>query len=724
MNNASPHDRQTITQKRTQLPALPRLSPNALVVPPNSVAYDEQLGTAFTQNFTSLAYTVTAVAQSGSDGYGPAYLVNGLGNTGYWYQVGLAYNWDPVTAPGFHLAYSVFGPSGNVVFPVNTGAGITTISPVNPGDTVLLSLSFSNGNVVMQATDQTTGAQSQETYSAAGSTYFVGSPSSIGNSQGFFTGLMTEWYHSVPYYAGEQSVTYNDKSGAITSAWLFMDEFSVSKNGVGGTVFSDYTRSPLIFSNPTQLQLLSSNGATESTNATQFITGQTATVTLTFDYSVIGGTVVPNAPVLTYVTAGVPQTVTLTQSGQAFSVDAGTSWSITNPLSASTSTERWQTDQATSDTATSSQTVDFVFYQQFLVTFNFNVIGGGANYATPSAACQEFGRQISPTMGIQIWADATQYSFSSTLAGSSSSERWATNSPFGTVSTPGSITVEYFHQYLTTTSYSIVDGGTPAPPTFSSTSFGTPLSQTLTIPPEGLWIDSGASYTFPNLLPGSTSTEQWQTTATLTRNIASSTTINIPYYHQYYVAMVLNPAAGGSTSTMSQWYNAGASFQAEASPNNGWQFENWSGSGQGSYSGDNTSALTTVDAPVTETANFYPGLTVSVSSKILVSYTYGATVGQIPSDTIKTIYAPPGTNIKLTGNPKLFIYSFGGWTGSMGDNRSNVSTVLDAPQNIDANFSYNYIIIGIISAVILAVIVAAVVLIFRGRRQSRDASFD
>ena len=42
--------------------------------------YDEQLGITFTQNFASLAYNVTAVPQIDSNGYGPAYLLNGLSN--------------------------------------------------------------------------------------------------------------------------------------------------------------------------------------------------------------------------------------------------------------------------------------------------------------------------------------------------------------------------------------------------------------------------------------------------------------------------------------------------------------------------------------------------------------------------------------------------------------------------------------------------------------------
>src|ERR1017187_3147568 len=88
--------------------------------PPINANYDEQLGVAFTQNFTSLKYNVTAVEQTDPTlGTGPAYLLNGLSNTGYWYQVGLSWNWSPGTNPGtgFGVNYEVFDSSGNSIFP-------------------------------------------------------------------------------------------------------------------------------------------------------------------------------------------------------------------------------------------------------------------------------------------------------------------------------------------------------------------------------------------------------------------------------------------------------------------------------------------------------------------------------------------------------------------------------------------------------------------------------
>ena len=716
IQNVLVNSSQTITQKGNRLPASPRFAAYPLAGRPNITMYDEQLGTTFTQNFTALAYTLTAVAQSGTDNYGPAYLVNGLANTGYWYQVGLAYNWDGNPTTGFQLAYEVFNPSGFSVFPVS-GGGMATFSPVNPGDTILLSLSFSNGIVVMQGTDQTSGAHTQETYTSAGATTFVGNASSLSNSQGFFTGLMTEWYHTNPYYGDEQKVTYNTTGSGITSAWLWMDEFSVAPNGIMSSLFGKNSLSPVSFSNPTQLQSLSSNGATVSENATQFITGNISTVALTFGYSVTGGGSAPPAPTLTYISAGAKQTATLTQTNQAFLVDIGSTWAVTDQLSSSTSTERWATNQATTGTAVSAQTISFVYYHEYLVTFGFSVIGGGSNYTAPSVTCQEFGSPITKTTGTQIWADAAQYSFQTLLTGSTSSERWAANSTSGMISSSGNINAEYFHQYLTIVSYSVIGGGTPGAPTFSAATFGSSLIQTLTTQPQALWIDTNATYSVTNLLSGSTSTERWQPNVSTAGNVVSSSTINIPYYHQYYVTINQNPIKGGSVSSASNWYNAGTSLQSDASANPGWQFESWSGSGQGSYSGEASSALAAVDSPLTETATFYPGLTITVSDKLSVSYAYSTTSGLVPSNTSKTIYAPSGTDIQLTAKPKLFIYSFAGWTGSVTDKTSNISTVLETPQNVTANFSYNYINIGLAGAGVIIVIAAAIILVTRRKKK-------
>ena len=82
--------------------ALPSAAPSGTTLSGSPPAYwDEQLGLSFTQDFYSIAYNVTAVQQADSDGYGPAYLLNGLSNSDYWYQVGLSWNW-PYTTGGHY----------------------------------------------------------------------------------------------------------------------------------------------------------------------------------------------------------------------------------------------------------------------------------------------------------------------------------------------------------------------------------------------------------------------------------------------------------------------------------------------------------------------------------------------------------------------------------------------------------------------------------------------
>ncbi len=253
----------------------------------------------FTQNFTSMLYNVTAVEQADpSSGVGPAYLLNGLSNTGYWYQVGLSWNWcGPVSGAclgyvaGFNMVYEVFDSNGSATFPTDGGAGLANYSgAVNTGDPVALSLSFSNGNVTMLSEDLNTGAEASASYSAEGATSFLGLPSSTANLNGYFTGLMTEWYHPNAYYGSEQKVTYSS-SFALSSAWMWMDEFGCSEAGC--TVFAYSTSSPVSYAIPTLLQASSFFGATESSDAYEFVTGFIPILAVSCDHaSVVVGAMI------------------------------------------------------------------------------------------------------------------------------------------------------------------------------------------------------------------------------------------------------------------------------------------------------------------------------------------------------------------------------------------------------------------------------------------------
>jgi len=270
--------------------------PAAGVLPPRLASlagagvsiFDEQVGFTLTQDMVGLSYNVTAIKQTDiASGFGPAYLLNGLTTSGYWYQVGLSWNWDPGNVPGtgFNMVFEVFNSRGDSIFPLTGGGGVDTFSgPVNQGDVVLLALAFSDGKVTMSAFDWNTGSSASEKYNAQGATTFVGLPGSIADSNGFFSGLMTEWYHSSKYLGNENEVIYSNTQMIVASAWMWADEFGCSNTQCNNAsiLFSDNTSSPIPFTNPNELHEFASNGTSEFSNAFDVITGALSPISTPF----------------------------------------------------------------------------------------------------------------------------------------------------------------------------------------------------------------------------------------------------------------------------------------------------------------------------------------------------------------------------------------------------------------------------------------------------------
>jgi hypothetical protein len=251
----------------------------------SAAPYDEQVGVTFTQDFPALAFNVSAVAFT-DNGIGPGYLVNGLTDQGYWYQVGLSYNWPMTNGavnPGFSMNYEVFSPNLASIYPTNGGGGIQPFTgTVNAGDSVLLSLSFSGGFVFMQAKDWQTGSVASTRFTSyAYNKVFVGLTSSLAQS-GFFSGLMTEQYHYYPYYGSGLPVTYILSGARLSSAWMWMDEWNTN---TGQLVFDANTTAPVLL-NESVGNYFSSNGTAEIASANSLVTGLTP---VTFPSLLVGG---------------------------------------------------------------------------------------------------------------------------------------------------------------------------------------------------------------------------------------------------------------------------------------------------------------------------------------------------------------------------------------------------------------------------------------------------
>jgi hypothetical protein len=81
-------------------------------------------------------------------------------------------------------------------------------------------------------------------------------------------------------------------------------------------------------------------------------------------------------------------------------------------------------------------------------------------------------------------------------------------------------------------------------------------------------------------------------------------TIIISYHLQYYVSIYSNPQDGGNVTPASGWYNNSSYLKINALPNYNYELLNWNGTGNGSYSGNNSSFTLYIKGPIIEIANF------------------------------------------------------------------------------------------------------------------------
>jgi hypothetical protein len=157
-------------------------------------------------------------------------------------------------------------------------------------------------------------------------------------------------------------------------------------------------------------------------------------------------------------------------------------------------------------------------------------------------------------------------------------------------------------QVTMTVSYSVVGGGSPSAPVFHYALEGVAKSLTLTKTPTKVSVDSGSAWSVtPNPLGGSTTSQRWYSRQALS-GTTSATTIVFAFQHQYYLTMRVS--GPGTVTPSSGWYNAGAKVTIIATANSGHKFNSWKGTGTGSYTGTANPATITMNAAITETANF------------------------------------------------------------------------------------------------------------------------
>ncbi len=106
----------------------------------------------------------------------------------------------------------------------------------------------------------------------------------------------------------------------------------------------------------------------------------------------------------------------------------------------------------------------------------------------------------------------------------------------------------------------------------------------------------------------------WSNDGSMSQDVspAINTTYVANFTKQYQLTMTTVP--NGTTSPPGGWYEAGASFLITATPDPGFGFNGWSGTGSGSYSGWANPVSVKMNAPVTETPSFSANVTVTVKT--------------------------------------------------------------------------------------------------------------
>lgn len=105
------------------------------------------------------------------------------------------------------------------------------------------------------------------------------------------------------------------------------------------------------------------------------------------------------------------------------------------------------------------------------------------------------------------------------------------------------------------------------------------------------------------------------------------------YIKQYYLTIYSSNSIRGTVYPYSGWYDAGSSVKISATPNYGYVFTNWVGSGNGNYTGTNNITTIIMNSPINEIANFKT-----------YTITYNPTSGSFPNPVIYN------KNTSLTGD--------------------------------------------------------------------------
>lgn len=319
-----------------------------------------------------------------------------------------------------------------------------------------------------------------------------------------------------------------------------------------------------------------------------------------FQYSLVGSTSAPSAPVLSYTTYGSSTSFMLQKSLTRVWLDSASTWTAPQLLAGSTLDERWAAG-SNSGSVTPGQNVTVSYYHQFFETLGYSVVGGPSGSSPPSANLSLFGAQTKFQLANQTarqftWADAgTIYNFTNPLPGTTTTARWSAPLASGAINSSAVLAPTYYYQYAFSIDFAVVGGGPFHAPQLNLTSFGAEATATLDSTATTYWLDSGSRWSVSMVLPNSTMDERWMTPETTSGAATATADLAFQYYHQFLVKVEYQVLGGGapvtptygyfelgnetssalSTTLTSFWVDSGSAWNATATLNGSASGERW-----------------------------------------------------------------------------------------------------------------------------------------------------
>lgn len=577
--NFSANSKQNVTLGSTTLNNMPDMSLNFWVnmnaLSSGSLSYlvTKQSGTGFARNFDFYLTSAGTPTFNFADGSANSATASGGSaiSTGSWVCLGATRN----------------GASAQVYMSglASGSAASYSFTPTNVAHTLLFGFGGGDGNVNRYMNgkldniaiwNQTLTASEMSEYCSSTYPVLENNASSAGNT--YTTNYYQQFLPTVKYTAITGSPTAptltfknigtsQTFSTTMSAQSLWMDNNSYT--------FSDnYAATTHRFSGNSNASKVTSNPSINDNVYEQYA--------CSCSYSLTGGGS-PTAPSFSATQWGSAYNPTLTTSPQTFWLDNSQTWTIGSSSSSSTSTERWNTNNATlSASVSAALTIDTKFYNQYTCTCSYSVIDGGSPTG-PVLTGTQFGAAYAPNLSTSpttLWYDNSQtWTLTSTSASSTSAQRWNTGNATlaATVSAPFTIDTKYYNQFPLTFSFSILYNSTDiTAPTLTTTQFGSSYTPTLTASITIYWLDNGQSYAITNPLSGSTSNQRWITNPKISGTVSIAFTSALVYRNQFFQALSYSvsgisvssgpPATGYlngtstvlilTTSPVSQWWDA------------------------------------------------------------------------------------------------------------------------------------------------------------------------